>query len=273
MNFLKKKTFWFTLYGIFITLVFLYLLFPSDIAKSRLEEAVSSSDFILKTGTLKPSLPFGFKMKNITLGSGSTANIFFQGDLLDVQFNPLSFFQKNKNIGLGGKAYGGNFSGRFKLDSFSRVYPPREGKLKFENIDLGKYAFIKILLGKEITGKAKGNWAYVLSKSAGGNLSGTIALFLTKVTYPLAEPFLGLNRIDFERGEMQARLENGMIKMEKLQISGPQMDCFLNGDITLADDFKNSRLNLKGEMIISGRKVRMNITIEGTLANPALRYI
>jgi len=145
--------------------------------------------------------------------------------------------------------------------------------LKFENIDLGKYSFIKTLLGKEITGKVKGNWAYVLRNSAGGNLSGTIALFLTRGTYPLAEPFLGLNRIDFERGEIQARLENGIIKMEKLQISGQQIECFLNGEITLADDFKNSKVNMKGEMIISGRKVKMNITIEGTLANPSLRYI
>jgi type II secretion system protein N len=273
MKILKNKALWFTLYGIFITLVFLYLLFPSDIAQKRLEDAVNSSDFILKTDTLKPSLPFGFKMKNITLGSSSTANIFFQGDLLDVQFNPVNFFQKKKNIGLSGSAYGGNFSGRFKLDSFSRIYPPQEAKLKFENIDLGKDAFIKTLLGKEITGKAKGNGTYVLGNSAGGNISGTIALFLTGGAYPLVEPFLGLNRIDFDRGEIQARLENGIIKLEKLQISGQQIECFLKGEITLADDFKNSQLNLKGEMIISGRKVKMNITIEGTLANPSLRYI
>lgn len=273
MNFLKKKALWFTLYGIFITLVFLYLLFPSDIAKNRLEEAVNASDFTLKTGSLKPSLPFGFKMKNITLGSDSTVNTFFQGDVLDLQFNPVNFFQKNKNVRLSGKAYGGSFSGRFRLASFSMIYPPLEGKLNFENIDLSRYSFLKTQLGKEITGKAKGNWAYVLSSSAGGNMSGTISLLLAKGTYPLAEPFLGLSRIDFDRGEIKANLENGTIQLEKLQISGQQIDCSLNGEILLADDFKNSQLNLKGEIIISGRKVKMNVTVEGTVANPSLRYI
>ncbi|MFA5321710.1 MAG: type II secretion system protein GspN [Smithella sp.] len=276
MKILKKKALWFTLYGIFITLLFLYLLFPSDIAKSSLEEAVNSSDFILKVGSLKPSLPFGFKMKNITLSSGysgSSAVTFFQGDLLDAQFNPVNFFQKNKNIGLGGKAYGGKFSGHFKLAEFPRVYPPQEGNFKFENIDLGKYVFLKTLLGKEITGKAKGNGAYVLRNSADGNFSGTISLLLAQGSYPLPEPFLGLNRIDFDRGEVKAQLESGTIRLEKLRISGQQIDCSLSGDILLADVLKNSQLNLKGEMIISDRKVRMNITIEGTLANPSLRYI
>ncbi len=224
MNILKEKTLWFTLYGIFITLVFLYLLFPSDIVRSRLEEAANSSDLILKMDSLRPALPFGFRMKNISISS-SPENIYFQGNLLDLQFNPFNIFQKNKYIGLSGNAYGGNFSGRFGLASFSKIYPPEESRFKFQNIDLTRYSFIKTLMGREVTGKASGNWTH--SFNSGGperNLSGTIALSLTKGTYSLAEPFLGLNRIDFDRGEINARLKNGVIRLEKLQIYGPQVD-------------------------------------------------
>jgi len=110
MSILKNKTLWFALYGIFITLIFLYLLFPSDIAKSRLEDAVNSSGFIFKTESLRPSLPFGLEMKNVTLSSASPADIYFQGDWLDLQLNPVNYFQKNKNIGLSGSAYGGSSS-------------------------------------------------------------------------------------------------------------------------------------------------------------------
>ena len=78
MSILKKKALWFALYGILITLIFLYLLFPSDIAKSRLEDAVNSSGFVLKTDSLGPALPFGLKMKNTIFSSGSMANIYFQ---------------------------------------------------------------------------------------------------------------------------------------------------------------------------------------------------
>ena len=127
----------------------------------------------------------------------------------------------------------------FGLASFSKIYPPEEGKLNFQNIDLAKYAFIKTLLGKEITGKARGNLTYISAKEIGGkDSSEQSTLFLTKGTYPLAEPFLGLKRIDFDRGEIKAQLKNGSMKMEKLEISGPQINCFLKGEITLADDFK-----------------------------------
>jgi type II secretion system protein N len=271
MRILKKKALWFTLYGILITVIFLYLLFPSDIVKNRLDNALISSGFVLKTESLSSSFPLGIKMKNLSLTSGSSANTYFQGDLLDLQFNPLSFFQKKKFIRLSGKAYGGNFSGGFGLASFSRIYPPEEGKLKIKDIDLGRYSLVKSLLGREVTGHASGIWTF--NKSTDGSSSGTIDLFLNQGTFSLFEPFLGLSRIDFSRGEIKITIRNGILKLEKMEIFGPQLDCFLNGDIALAEDFKNSQLNLNGEIVIADKKVKMKINIGGTLANPLVRYI
>ena len=274
MSILKKKTLWFTLYGIFITVVFLYLLFPSDIVRSRLEDAVNSKGFILKMETLRPSLPLGLKLKYITISSASSVNILFQGDLLDLQLNPFGFFRKHTYLGLSGRAYGGDFDGSVDLVSLSKVYPPEKGKLKFKNINLAVCSLIKTMLVKEITGKAKGNLTYASAKEIGGKDSGTIELFLSRGTYPLDEPFLGVKRIEFDRGEIKAQLKNGSLKMEKLDISGPQINCFLKGEITLADDFKLSQLNLNGVMEVLGpTKAKMNVTIGGTLTNPIFRYI
>jgi type II secretion system protein N len=273
MSILKKNALWFSLYGILITVIFLYLLFPSDIVKNKLEEALNSSDFLLKSKSLKPSLPLGVKFKDITISSVSSGNIPFQGDLLDVQFNPLSLFQKNKSIGLSGRAYGGKFKGHLGLDSFSNIYPPREWDLNLQNIDLGKYAFIKTVLGKEITGKINGSLSYT-SINKSGSSSGTIVLILNKGSYPLLEPFLGMNRIDFDIAEIKAKLQNGVLKLERLEISGPQIKCSLKGEITLADFFQNSRLNLNGDIELLGQnKAKMKVTVGGTPANPELRYI
>lgn len=271
MSILKRKTLWYTLYGVLITIVFLYVLFPAEIVKTRLEDAVNSSGFHLKTGALRSSIPLGLKMKNVTLSSSASPDIYFQGDVLDVQFNPLSFFRQKKSISLSGKAYGGNVSGRFGLASFSKVYPPQEGNLTIQDIDLGKYAYIKKLLGRDITGKASGNWTY--NKSADRGSSGSIHLHINRGTSSFAEPFLGLSRIDFNHGEIKATLENGRVKLEKMEFFGSQLDFLLNGEIMLADDFRNSSLNLSGEMIIADKKVKMKINIGGTLANPVVRYI
>lgn len=274
MNILNKKFLLFTLYGILITIVFLYLLFPSTLVKSRLENAVNSPDVILKMESLRPSLPFGLKLKNVSASSTSFANISFQGDMLDLQFHPWNFLQKHTHLGLNGKAYGGNFDGYVDLTSLSKIYPPREGKLNFKNIDLAKCALIKNFLVKEITGKISGTWTYISNGEAGKNPSGTITLSLTRGAYPLVESFLGLNRIEFDRCEIKAHLKDGVLRIENLQTFGPQVNCLLKGEVTLADDYKNSQLSLNGTLEISGKnKAKMNVTISGTLADPISRYI
>ena len=274
MNILKKKFLWLTLYTILVTLLFLYLLFPSGLVQSRLEEAFHSTDFVLKTKSLKPSLPLGIKMKKATISSASSAHVLFQSDLLDIQIKPLSLFQKNTSIRISGKAYGGNFDGQFGLHSLSKIYPLKEGILKFQDVDLARYSSIQTLLGKNMTGKAKGSWQYQATGQGDRSLSGSISVFVTKGAYTLIEPFLGLNRIDFDRGEIQGRFQGGSFLMEKLEITGSQVKCSLKGEITPADDLKNSRLNLSGTMEIPGQnKAQMNVTISGTLANPIFRYI
>ena len=271
MNILKKDILWFVLYGILITGVFLYLLFPSDLVKSRLEEAFAASNYILKTESVKPSLPLGLKFKDISVSSAFSDSIPFQGKRLDLQFNPLSLFQKNKSFGFSGSAYGGSFKGHAGVISFSRFYPFQEGDLNLQDIDLGKYAFLKTLMGKEISGKAKGSLMYAAGKKG---KSGSINLVLTKGAYPLAEPFLGMNRVDFDIVEIKARLLDNSIIVEKFSVSGPQVKYSLSGEIALADSFKESGLNLKGDLELLGQnKAKMKVTVVGTMNNPELRYI
>ena len=273
MRFLKKKRLWFAVYGIFITIVFLYLLFPEELVKSRLEYSINVSGFMVKSASLHPALPLGIKLKNVTISSQALELVLFKGELLDLQLNLLSFFRKNTYIGLSGKAYEGSFDGRASLVSLTKVYPPDEVILNFENIDIGKYSLFKGDPGKSFTGRARGTLTYITDEAA-RSASGTLTLSFKKGSYPLAEPFLGMTRIDFDRGEIQAQLKNGIFNLEKMEIFGPQINCFLKGEITPAADFINSQLNLNGTIEILGKdKVKMKVMIGGTLANPAIRYI
>jgi type II secretion system protein N len=273
MRFLKKKGLWFSAYGIFITILFLYLLFPGELVKGKLEDSINSDDFMIKSESLYPALPLGIKLKNATISSQASEFALFQGELLDLQFNLLSFFRKNTYIGLSGKAYEGSFDGRIRLVSFAKVYPPVEVILNFENIDIGKYPLFKGDPKKSFTGRTRGTLTYVTDEAAKSAL-GTVILFFKNASYPLAEPFLGVTRIDFDRGEIQAQLKDGVLKLEKVETFGPQINCSLKGEITPAADFKNSQLSLTGTIEILGKdKVKMKVIIGGTLANPAVRYI
>ncbi len=274
MKILRSRALWFTLYGIVITVLFLYLLFPGQLLKSRLESAAILAGFTLRSSSLHVSFPLGVKMKSVTLENDSVApGPLFQGETLDVQYSWKNLLSKNTFLGFRGGAYSGSFQGNIAVSSLDRIYPPVQAKLDFKNIDLQKVGLLKGKLGREIFGKARGFLNY--TKGAGGNIeSGAFNMVITAGAYPLAEPFLGIEKIDFETGLIQAVFKDGSIFLEKVEILGGRINCLLVGDIIPADNFAQSRLNLRGTIEVAGKdKIKMQVTISGTLTNPVFKYI
>ncbi|RPH50428.1 MAG: type II secretion system protein GspN [Desulfobacteraceae bacterium] len=275
LRFLKKNILWFTLYGMGITAVFFYILFPSELAKQRLEEWMRSPALELKSASLSPSLPFGVTLNNVILFSPQTPDHpLFRGDRLDIQPAWWSLFSKRKYVNFSGQAYNGYFDGRVGLKSFTQPFPPVEGRLNFSNMDLGKIVFAGVSFLKGVTGTAGGSFSYVFSEATDRNPASSLALYLTKGSYPLPEPFLGVSRIDFDRGEIHGKFKGGALKFEKIEIYGTLINCILSGEISLAEDVANSKLDLKGFLEFPDkRKMKMNVTVGGTIGSPFLRYI
>lgn len=275
MHFLKSRVAWLTVYAIVITGVFLYLLFPAALVLRQVEGAAASAGYLLKAGSLHPSLPLGIKLKDLTVRPADLpADVFFQGEMLDLQVNPISIFGKLKTIRFKGRSYSGSFDGSAGFLSLSPAKPPVEGKINFRNIDLARYNPAGLPFLKGLTGLARGSAFYAQNDPVSRYPLGKLSLYVSRGSFPLRDPFLGLSRIEFDRGEMQVQLKNGAVMLEKLEIYGSQMNCFFNGSITLADRPDESRLNLKGVLEIAGKnKIKMNVTVGGTLANPSVRYI
>lgn len=274
LSFLRKKAPWFALYGISITIFFLYLLFPCEMMRNYLESTIGPPDFSFKAQSLHTSLPMGIKLKEAEVSSAPQEAALLQMELIDLQPGVFSILQKKNFVDVRGQAYGGTFSGRISLISWNKLYPPRNAKLKFQNIDLIRCNFPKIELGKEISGKLSGDFYFNNVSSKDRNTVETFKLLLTKGNYPLSEPFLGLNRIDFDRCIIEAKMKSGILEVEKLEVSGSQINCTLKGTVTLAGDLKSSQLNLGGVIeILAKNKIKANLSISGTLADPVSRYM
>ena len=67
---------------------------------------------------------------------------------------------------------------------------------------------------------------------------------------PLLESFLGFEKIDFSKVEGKASFRNGALKITQLTLTGEKLRCSLKGNIILADDFQDSRIDLNGTIEI-----------------------
>ena len=275
MRFLKNRILWLAIYAICITVLFLYFLFPSQLVQQKLESAVSSAGYLLEADSLRPSLPLGIKLKEVALHPvQAPSDLLFQGEFVDLQFNPLSIFRKNKTIRFRSSAYGGSLAGRADFLSFEQMNPPAGGEIYLQDIDLARFPPAVFPLIRGMTGRVKGSAFYVLDNPANRISTGKMLLFLSHGSYALPEPFLGVSRIEYDRGEVKAKWQKGIVTLEKFEIFGSRMKCSLQGDIQLAPRFEESRLNLKGMLEMSGNnQVKLNITVGGTIASPSFRYI
>jgi len=253
----------------------LFVLFPSKVAIQWLEARTARSEYPLKADDLAPSLPLGFKARNLTiLSPGPSADVLFYGEFLDVQLNPFSLFKEHRDVRFKGTAYGGQFEGRLGLVSLDRPSLPVEATVRFTNLDLSRFKWQGVPLIKGISGTARGSLVFAAPREGQRGSSGKLAVFLTRGAYPLPEPFLGVSRIEYDRGELRAQLSGEGVKVEKFEFYGSQVNCFLSGDIQLSRRLDESLLNLKGTLEIAGKaKIKMNVTVGGTLASPSFRYI
>lgn len=268
----QNRALWLGVYAVFITGVFLYLLFPSELVLKRLEASAASAGWMLRAAALRPSLPTGITLSQPRVSRAEGAREFvFSGDSLDVQIRLLSLPAKVKRIGFSGRAYDGRFDGSagFRISG-----APVEGSATFEDIDLGRLNAGGLAALRGLTGRVRGSFFYAPENPAGGGPVGKLSLYLSRGAYPLPEPFLGVSRIDFDRGTISAQLKNNRVTLEKLELYGRQINCLLNGTILPAERAEDSLLQLKGVIEIAGKsKIKMNVTVGGTLGSPVMRYI
>lgn len=276
MRFVKNRILWISVYALAVTCVFLYVLFPSEFVLRWIESQANAAGLTLTADSLDPSLPLGVKLQNVAVRAAGAASgpALVRGDLLDVQINPLHLFQNVRTVRFQGSACGGSFEGSAGIPAEASSAGLSEGNAAFQSIDLARLGANGLPFFRGMSGQAKGTVFYVQQDAATGGAVGKLSVYLSRGAYALPEPFLGVPRIDFDRGEIQAQLKDAAVLLTKFEIYGAQVNCFLTGSIRLADRVEESLLNLKGSMeLAGGRKIKMNVTVGGTLARPSFRYL
>jgi len=262
--------------GIAMLLVFLYLRFPGEDLKDYMAAAAAArcpgTSFAIKE--IRPSFPPGFRLTDITVVFRDRPEAILHADGLSVRPGWLSLLSGRYAIVMAAEGYGGNAEGRI---DFSRIFSfrgPLNATVSVKDIRVEKCAWLREALVRPITGTLKGSAAFTGTADALKNGTGNIDFTLTNGAYPLLESFLGIQKIDFARIEGKVSYRNGALRISQLTLTGEKIRCSMKGNILLADDFRESRIDLTGTIEIPGQgNRRITLNIGGTLGNPVSRFM
>ena len=290
----NKKWLGYTLYGILITAALLYYRFPEDVLRDYIQSRVNRMDsrFALSIERVRPwpALSLKFTGTKITLKEKPQRDLIKADDLV-IRPNVWSLLKADKEFWFDGTAYRGDLEGSITLVKGDGPGPFRT-KIKCRDIDLGDNANIKALFGRSVKGILSGDITYSgpFNPLAGG--AGEAKIRLAKGQLYFAQPFLGLEAIDFNDMKIEMNLKKNIINLATLEFSGREMTGSLTGRINLRNDFNKSSLFLKGKIKIFpgafedsknfrnalklvSKRLRdggLSFTIRGTIKKPKIRF-
>jgi type II secretion system protein N len=262
--------------GIAMLFVFLYLRFPGEALTDYVKAAVAARypGATLSIDTIRPSFPPGFALSDVTVGLRNRPDPILRADGLTVRPGELALLRGRLAILAAAAGYGGEVRGRVEFSRLFSLQGPLTAAVDIRDLRIDKWAWLQELFVRQVTGTLKGAISFSGTAEALKNGTGTVDFTLTNGTYPLQEPFLGLDKIDYSRVEGKGSFRNGALKVTQLTLTGDKLRCSLKGNILLADDFQASQIDLNGtiELPLMGNK-RVTLNIGGTIGNPKSRVI
>lgn len=270
----KKWLFIYILYGSIVFFLSIYVLFPNSVVKDYITARVAAKYPVIHLSIEKLSfIPIlGFSLNKLSIRSQKKP-----GAALDIKklTTRLSLFQlfKNKTLfKIKAEACQGIATGVLRYDHFLSTHGPETAEVDFEDIRIDKCPFLHDLFGRPVSGKLKGTLAFKGNIAQWTTGTGKIRFALQNGTYPLLEPFAGMDKMSFKKIEGSLELRNGILKITRLELTGQGLLCSLNGNVLLVGaDIGQSRLDLTGSITLPGagnsgnRKLPLAVT--GIFAN------
>jgi len=261
--------------GVAMLILLLYLRFPGGAVTETIRAAASRyPGLLLSIDTVQPAIPPGVTLKNVTAGFRGRPEATLHADRLGIRPGWLSLLRGRLALVMAAEGYGGDIRGQVEFANIFSVKGPLSAEMNIRQIRIEKCAWLRDVLARQIIGTLKGSAAFSGAAESLKNGTGNIDLTLTNGSYQLLENLLGFERIDFNKVDAKVSFRNGALKIAGLTLSGEKIRISLKGNILLADDFRESQIDLNGaiEIPMQGNK-RVTLAISGTLGNPKTKFL
>ncbi|MHB8829785.1 MAG: type II secretion system protein GspN [Syntrophales bacterium] len=278
MKFLKSSRvfFGYALAGILMLLVFLYLRFPGDAVKNYLKASVAARQpgILFVLDSIGPTVPPGIALENMAMGFRDRPEATLHINRLAFSPGWLSAVQGKAAVVATASLYGGEIKGRGELAKpFSRR-GPFTAIVRFEGLRLEKCLLLQDFFSRQISGTLRGSFTTNGDAGPLKNVSGKLDAVLANGSYQLLENFAGFDKIAFSRIDLKMEIKGGALKISNITVNGDKIRIALKGNILLAGDLQESRLDLTGSVEMQGAGGRrIPITIGGVWGNPTVKLL
>jgi type II secretion system protein N len=258
--------------GVAMLVLFLYLRFPGEMVTETIKAAAAPVTLSLET--VRPAIPPGIHLEKITAGFPDRPEATLQADRLTIRPGWLSLLRGRFAFLSAAEGYGGEVRGRIEFSDIFSLQGPLLVAANFREIRIEQCAWLRETLARRITGTLKGSVSFGGDEEALKNGAGNLEFTLTNGVWPLLENLFGFDRLEFGKIDAKISFRNGALKITELTLNGEKLRMALKGNILLADDIRESRIDLNGTIEIPGQgNLRMKLTVSGTLGNPKTRFL
>ncbi|RPI77331.1 MAG: type II secretion system protein GspN [Desulfobacteraceae bacterium] len=233
-----KKILLYLLYAVMAGIVFLYLLFPANLAKDYIQFQSHRlvPDFMIKIGTLSLHFPWNVKLKEAELYYPNTS-LFFDQLKIKPAFGPLC---KGKwDFLIQAHLYQGTLQGNARQS-------PDQSKWLFNadlrDIQMDQIPFIKMSPYLKMIGALEGRVESVLD--ANQNLNAHAQLLISECSFKSNLPVLDKLDFRFDKIELVFLVDRSTLKLQEARAFGKQFNAIAVGTIALRQPIEKSILDL-----------------------------
>jgi type II secretion system protein N len=236
-----SKIFLYTGFALAAVIIFLYLLFPSELFRDVLEERVAqiNPDLMVVAETIRPTISPGLKLQSVVISH--TDFPVMRSDYLKVTPNLFSLLSDPKVFNFKGPLGSGDFRGRGEINRKTKR-PQDKVTLNLNNIPVEVFEILERWPQYKPSGELSGRVNYDSLKGAGGTVEADVRI--TPLQIKLDPPLMGIETLDFSELKAQMTMTPRMLQIRRCEANGNQLEGKLTGSIVFSKPFGNSRVTM-----------------------------
>ena len=268
----QKPWLGYTLYGIAVTLFFLYVLFPAAILERFFESTADRwLGLTLTVDSARLIVPPGIAMAKSEVALAGrpdlvmvARDVVLKPKLTDLVRGKLAVNFRFRSCG-GGLSGTAAFSRRFACEG------PMDVQMLVSDVDLSQTVWLEHFFGRQVRGVFRGSADLEGFSVAPPEGTGEVDLYLEQGSFPLPESFMGFDRIDFNQIHVRADIESSVLNVRTINFNGDGITGMLNGSVHFHRHLPSSRIAFRGSLTHPSIGGSVSLNLGGTLAQPRVR--